>query len=74
MDDTLNDGDNDGSELEHGNVEDNYEKTFYTMNRGRPICEFWTVAFSFFYHHFSHTQDFSSDFFLTILFHIFSPY
>ena len=28
MDDTLNDGDNDGSEFEHGNVEDGYDKTF----------------------------------------------
>ena len=32
MDDTLNDGDNDGSEFEHGNVEDDDDKKFYTMN------------------------------------------
>jgi len=33
MDDTLNDGDNGGSEFEHGDVEEDDDKIFYAMNR-----------------------------------------
>jgi hypothetical protein len=39
MDDTLNDADNDCSEFEHGNVEDDDDKTFYTTNRIFYVCQ-----------------------------------